>query len=310
VLHGTLQEDDPRIPRQGHNPPHPAHPGRSGRVPPPRRPVPRHRIPPFRRRDLPGIYLALLVFGLVVPMLPAPAPTLPAGAAAPPGVVEPAPPPPPVQVQLVAPAPVVPRVAVLNKLTDSHTVALTFDDGPDPRFTPQVLAILRRHGAVATFCMVADNAVGHEALVKQVLDGGNRLCDHSRTHDEQLPDRTPEKINDEIVGAERTLSTVSGGAPIDWYRAPGGAWSDEITELSAKHGMQPLGWNVDPKDWERPGAAAIVAAVQQQMLQQAPDGAIILLHDGGGAREETVAALEQLIPWLAEHGYRFGFPVP
>ena len=74
--------------------------------------------------------------------------------------------------------------------------------------------------------------------------------------------------------------------------------------------MQPLGWNVDPKDWERPGADAIVAAVQQQIRQQAPDGAIVLMHDGGGPRDETVAALEQLIPWLAEQGYRFGFPVP
>ena len=55
---------------------------------------------------------------------------------------------------------------------------------------------------------------------------------------------------------------------------------------------------------------AIVAAVQQQIAQQAPDGPIVLLHDGGGSREQTVEALKKLIPWLAEQGYRFGFPVP
>jgi peptidoglycan/xylan/chitin deacetylase (PgdA/CDA1 family) len=270
----------------------------------------RPRIPPLRRRDLPGIYLALLVFGIVVQLMPVP-PTLVPPEAALPALVAPEPaPPPPVQVELVAAGPVVPRVEVLNKLADSHTVALTFDDGPDPRFTPQVLAILKRHGAVATFCMVAQNAVGREALVKQVIDGGNRLCDHSRTHDEQLPDRAPDKISDEVVGAGRTLSDVAGGTPVEWFRAPGGAWSEEISELSVQHGMQPLGWNIDPKDWERPGADAIVAAVQQQIRQQAPDGAIILLHDGGGVRDETVEALEQLIPWLAAQGYRFGFPVP
>jgi peptidoglycan/xylan/chitin deacetylase (PgdA/CDA1 family) len=269
----------------------------------------RPRIPPFRRRDLPGIYLAVLVFGLVAPLLPMPPPAPQATLAVP--VVAPAPPPPPpVQVQLVAPGPVVPRAEILNRLLDSRTVALTFDDGPDPRWTPQVLAVLQRHGAVATFCMVEDIAAGHEALVKQVVAAGNRLCDHTRTHDEQLPDRAPEKITDEVVGAGTDLSAVAGGAPVEWYRAPGGNWSSQVAELSADHGMQPLGWNVDPKDWERPGADAIVAAVQRELKEQAPDGAIILLHDGGGARDETVAALEQLIPWLAAQGYKFGFPVP
>ncbi len=269
----------------------------------------RRRIPPFRRRELPGIYLAVLVFGLVAPLLPPLGPpavptTAPAAAPAPP------PEPPPVQVQLVAPAPVVPRPALLNKLADSHTVALTFDDGPDPRFTPKILAILQRHGAVATFCMVSRNVPGQEALVKQVVDAGMRLCDHSHTHDEQLPDRDPERIADEVVGAEATLSTAAGGAPVEWFRAPGGNWSTEIADLSAEHGMQPLSWNIDPRDWERPGADAIVASVQQQIRQQAPDGPIVLLHDGGGPREQTVEALEKLVPWLAEQGYRFGFPVP
>lgn len=269
----------------------------------------RRRIPPFRRRELPSIYLAVLAFGLVVPLLP------PLGMPQVPITVpviapEPPPEPPPVQVQLVAPAPVVPRTALLNKLADSHTIALTFDDGPDPRWTPQILEVLQRHGAVATFCMVSKNAAGREALIKRVVDAGMRLCDHSRTHDEHLPDRDPERIDDEVLGAEATLSAAAGGAPVEWFRAPGGNWSTEVAELSAEHGMQPLSWNIDPRDWERPGADAIVAAVQQQIAQQAPDGPIVLLHDGGGSREQTVEALEKLIPWLVEHGYRFGFPVP
>ena len=269
----------------------------------------RRRIPPFRRRELPSIYLAVLAFGLVVPLLPPlEMPDVPI--TAPSLAQEAIPKPPPVQVQLVAPAPVVPRAALLNKLADSHTIALTFDDGPDPRWTPKVLEILQRHGAVATFCMVSKNAAGHEALVKQVVDAGMRLCDHSRTHDEQLPDRDPARIADEVVGAQDTLTAAAGGASVEWFRAPGGNWSTDVATLSAEHGMQPLSWNVDPRDWERPGTAAIVAAVQQQIRQQAPDGPIVLLHDGGGPRDQTVEALEQLIPWLAEQGYRFGFPVP
>ena len=270
----------------------------------------RRRIPPFRRRELPSIYLAVLVFGLVVPLLPPLGePAVPV-VAAPATAPEPPAEPPPVQVELAAPAPVVPRAELLNRLVHSHTVALTFDDGPDPHWTPRILAILKRHGAVATFCMVSQNTAGHEALVKQIVDAGMRLCDHSRTHDEQLPDRDPERIDEEVVGAGQTLSAAGGGAPVDWFRAPGGNWSTEVAELSAEHGMQPLSWNIDPRDWERPGADAIVTAVQQQIAQQAPDGPIVLLHDGGGDREQTAEALERLIPWLVEQGYRFGFPVP
>jgi peptidoglycan-N-acetylglucosamine deacetylase len=156
--------------------------------------------------------------------------------------------------------------------------------------------------------MVAQPAAAQRALVREVVDAGMRLCDHSRTHDEQLPDRAEAKIDDEVLGAATTLSSLAGGAPVEWYRAPGGNWSPEIQELAATHGMQPLGWNVDPKDWERPGVDAIVTAVQRQLAEQDPDGAIVLLHDGGGTREETVQAVEQLIPWLAANGYRFGFP--
>ena len=254
----------------------------------------RPRIPPFRRRDLPGLYLAVLVFGMVAPLLP---PLDVSGAAAVPipipiPIVAPAPPPPPpVQVQVVAASPVVPRNEILNKLAGSRTVALTFDDGPDPRWTPQVLAVLQRHGAVATFCMVEHNAAGHETLVRQVVAAGNRLCDHSRTHDEQLPDRTPETITDEVVTAGDDLSAVAGGAPVEWYRAPGGNWSTEITELSAEHGMQPLGWNVDPKDWERPGrgrdrrrgAAAAAAAGPRRRDHPAARRRRPAGRDGGGA---------------------------
>jgi peptidoglycan/xylan/chitin deacetylase (PgdA/CDA1 family) len=262
----------------------------------------------LRRRDLPSIYLAVLAFGLVAPLMQPLLPTSP-GAVLPVPVVEP-PPPPPVQVELATPRAVVPRAALLNRLPDPHTIALTFDDGPDPRWTPQILAVLQRHGAVATFCMVGQNAARYQAVVKQVVDAGMRLCDHSKTHDEQLPDRSPDRVTDEVVGAQSTLSTAAGGAPVEWFRAPGGNWSNELSELSVDHGMQPLSWNVDPRDWARPGADAIVAAVRKQLRQQAPDGAIVLLHDGGGPRDETVAALEQLIPWLAEQGYRFGFPTP
>lgn len=269
----------------------------------------RSRIPPFRRRELISIYIAALAFGLVAPLFPAP--LVPAPFAVPIPVFAPrAPvaPSPGVQVDLVVPA-ALPKSKVLNRLVDPRTVALTFDDGPDPLWTPQVLAVLQRHGAVATFCTVGNAVDQHPELVKQLVDAGMRLCNHSRTHDVGLPGRSQERMLDEVVNTKAELTAAGGGAPVAWFRAPGGNWSPEIVGLAARNGMQPLGWNVDPQDWKSPGAPAIVAAVRHQIRQQAPDGAIILLHDGGGrGRQQTVDALDELIPLLAAEGYRFGFP--
>jgi peptidoglycan/xylan/chitin deacetylase (PgdA/CDA1 family) len=186
-----------------------------------------------------------------------------------------------------------------------RTVALTFDDGPHPRWTRKILAVLRRSGAVATFCMIADKVPGHEDVVREVVDSGMRLCDHTRTHAEltTLPDTV---VADEVTGAQASLAAAAGGAPVGYFRAPEGRSTPHVLDLAATHGMQPLGWSIDPDDWRRPGVAAIV----EQVRRQVRPGAVILLHDGGGPRDQTVAALGQLLPWLVEQGYRFGFPSP
>lgn len=245
-----------------------------------------------RRRDTPGAVAAAVVFGLVVPFLPA--------AVSPPEVV-------PVPVpQVVAPPA---RPVVLTDRADDppgdRTVVLTFDDGPDPRWTSQVLDVLRRHGAVATFCVVTGKIRGNGDLVRDVVAAGMRLCNHTRTHDEGLPGGSARHRTDEIDGARADLAAVTD-APVPYFRAPAGRWSPSVVNLSAAHGMQPLGWSVDPGDWRRPGVGAIVATVQEQVHP----GAVVLMHDGGGHREQTVAALEILLPWLADHGYRFAFPTP
>ena len=126
--------------------------------------------------------------------------------------------------------------------------------------------------------MVGQNAVGNASLVKQVVDAGKPAgATTPAPTTSSFRTGRPRAIVDQVVGAQSTLSTAAGDAPVQWFRAPGGNWSAEVATLSAQHGMQPLSWNVDPQDWERPGAAAIVAAVQQQLRQQAPDGPIVLL---------------------------------
>ncbi|MFE0952006.1 polysaccharide deacetylase family protein [Streptomyces mutabilis] len=187
----------------------------------------------------------------------------------------------------------------------AHGVNITIDDGPDPAWTPQVLDLLREYGVKATFCVTGTQAQAHPDLVKDVVAAGHRLCDHSVSHDTAMDKKSEAYQSKEILDAERMITEASGGVRPMYYRAPGGAFTPHSRELAASRGMRPLGWNVDTKDFERPGADAIVATVQREIH----NGPTILFHDAGGDRTQTVEALRRLLPWLKEQGYSFGFPV-
>ncbi|MGW7520715.1 polysaccharide deacetylase family protein [Streptomyces sp. NPDC054796] len=184
-------------------------------------------------------------------------------------------------------------------------LALTLDDGPDPTWTPKVLDLLRQERVKATFCLIGPNAERHPDLVKRIVAEGHRLCDHSMHHDTGMDQKPVSYQSKEILDAKRMIDKASGGAPLRYYRAPGGAFTPESRKIAAKNGMRPLGWTADSDDWRLPGAETIVGTVRQQVA----DGArIILMHDGGGDRSETYAALATLIPQLKQDGYAFGFP--
>ncbi|MER6028822.1 polysaccharide deacetylase family protein [Streptomyces sp. NPDC001851] len=187
----------------------------------------------------------------------------------------------------------------------AHAVNITIDDGPNPEWTPQVLQLLRANGVKATFCMVGPQAQAHPELVRQVVAAGHRLCDHTVSHDTTMDKKSEAYQSQQILEAEQQITKASGGVQPMYYRAPGGAFTPYSRHLAASHGMRPLGWNVDSKDFERPGTAAIVATVERELS----NGPTILFHDAGGDRSQTVAALRILLPWLKQQGYSFGFPV-
>ncbi|MFD6423762.1 polysaccharide deacetylase family protein [Streptomyces sp. NPDC060198] len=184
-------------------------------------------------------------------------------------------------------------------------VNITIDDGPDPVWTPKVLQLLKENGVKATFCMVGTQAEAYPDLVKAVVADGHRLCDHTVSHDTTMDKKSEAYQRQQILDAERMITEASGGVRPMYYRAPGGAFTPYSRQLAASRGMRPLGWNVDTKDFEHPGVETIVATVKSEIA----DGPTVLFHDAGGDRAQTLDALREVLPWLKEQGYTFGFPV-
>jgi peptidoglycan/xylan/chitin deacetylase (PgdA/CDA1 family)/spore germination protein YaaH len=182
-------------------------------------------------------------------------------------------------------------------------VALTFDDGPDPRSTPAILDALRRAGVPATFFVVGLNAARAPDLVRRAFAEGHVIGNHSFTH----PDI--ERVGDgrlqmELEGTARLVETLIGRRPLV-YRPP--ALADvaprTVGEAAAFARVASLGHlvvdaDVDPRDWECPSAAELT----DRVLRGAAHGGVVLLHDGGGDRATTVAALPSIIDGLRRRG--------
>ncbi|WP_328927394.1 polysaccharide deacetylase family protein [Streptomyces sp. NBC_00190] len=187
-----------------------------------------------------------------------------------------------------------------------NAVNITIDDGPDPRWTPKVLDVLEKYDVKATFCMIGPQARAHPGLVKKVVAAGHRLCDHTMDHDTAMDKKPVAYQEQQILDAKRLIEEAAGGgAKVEYYRAPGGAFTPDSRRLAAANGMRPLGWNVDTKDFGKPGTAAVVDAVKREI----GNGPTVLFHDGGGNRAQTVEALDQVLAWLKEQGRATGFPV-
>jgi peptidoglycan-N-acetylglucosamine deacetylase len=178
--------------------------------------------------------------------------------------------------------------------TGSARIALTFDDGPDPAYTPQVLALLGQYGVKATFCVVGENAERHPDLIRAIVAGGHTLCNHSWSHDVDLGNLTPDAIRADLARTSDAIRAAAPSARIAYYRQPGGAWTYAVTSVCAELGMTPLHWAVDPADWMVPGAPKII----DDVLTEVEPGSIVLLHDAGGDRSGTVEALQYLLPEL------------
>lgn len=189
-------------------------------------------------------------------------------------------------------------------------LVLTFDDGPDETYTPQILDVLSKYHAPAAFFLIGLNAEKNLPLVKRIYKEGHEIGNHTFTH-ENVAKVSPEKALLELKLTRLLIECVTGHSTI-LFRAPYNADSEPTTSeeiipvaLARQQNYLDIGESIDPEDWQ-PGIKAneIVKRVMEGIKQQR--GNIILLHDAGGdTREETVKALNILIPALQKQGYHF-----
>lgn len=182
---------------------------------------------------------------------------------------------------------------------DGQVVYLTFDDGPHPTYTPQVLDLLARFEAKATFFNVGQQVSANPALVKRMVAEGHVVENHTWSHVD-LRKVGKDQFASEVDATSKAI--VDAGAPeVGCLRPPYGAKNQNVQTWADAEGLKLVLWDVDPQDWSRPGVDAIVSNV----LGATKPGSIVLMHDGGGNRTQTVAALEQILTSLSSSGYSF-----
>lgn len=199
-----------------------------------------------------------------------------------------------------------PRIAVQKKPRyvvpagrGPRVVALTFDDGPHPAYTPQVLKLLRKHHIKATFFVIGQEASAHPDLVRSIVEDGHAVGTHTWSH-KDLSHLPAARVRTEVGRAVDTVATTTGRIPA-LFRAPYGSWSPTVFQVCAALGQTSIAWDVDPRDWDNPDAGQI----RSKILDQVGNRSIVLTHDGGGDRSQTVQALRTVLPVLLDSGYRF-----
>jgi peptidoglycan/xylan/chitin deacetylase (PgdA/CDA1 family) len=186
-----------------------------------------------------------------------------------------------------------------NGNTHLPEIALTFDDGPNPFYTPQVLAILQKYRVKATFFDVGYLVADYPHIVRQEYNQGNIVANHSWSHP-VLTNLSAQAILSQLTTTNNAIRAAIGVRPT-FFRPPYGA-TNNIVFAQARHlGYTTVLWDGSAGDWELPGVGVIIT----KLLSYARDGAILLLHDGGGNRAQTVAALPSIITKLKKRGYRF-----
>ena len=179
---------------------------------------------------------------------------------------------------------------------DGDVVYLTFDDGPHPDYTPQMLDVLARHDARATFFVVGSLAQAYPDIIQRIAAEGHTIANHTWKH-EDLAGLSRAAFDETISRTQMVL----GDLATPCLRPPYGSIDAFTREWASDHGLSLLTWDATPSDWLRPPAEEIA----DYIVQWARPGVVLLMHDGGGDRSTTVQGLDMALERLADRGLRY-----
>ncbi len=189
---------------------------------------------------------------------------------------------------------------------DRLKVALTFDDGPIPLYTPSILYVIKEKGVKATFFLVGRHVEKYPEVARRIVAEGHEVGNHTYSHRDLVP-ATRATVIKEVKKAEHSIEKVCGVKPFV-FRPPRGIYSSAVRKTILKLGYTIVLWSVSTQDWRIVKPAFILKRVKRFCRP----GSIVLFHDSGalvrpegGSRSHTVAALPEVIDWLKERGYQF-----
>ena len=183
--------------------------------------------------------------------------------------------------------------------TDEKKIALTFDDGPHPLYTPEILEILKKNNVKATFFVVGENADLYPDILRQTAEEGHEIGDHTFSH-LQANKTSSQKLSEDMKKSRECILKICE-YNVRLFRPPGGAVNRRLTDITEKMDYKVVLWNIDTKDWTHKSADKIC----ENVLTNVKGGSIILFHDYIYEKSSTAEALINLIPKLKEMGYTF-----
>lgn len=185
-----------------------------------------------------------------------------------------------------------------RKNNDTFKIALTFDDGPHPTYTPQILDILAEYGIKATFFVIGDNVLAYPELLEREMDEGHEIGNHTQSHPIHI--KNEKTLEEEVLSCESVIDEVLDSQPC-LFRPPGGMINETVMNVARKYCYDVVLWSIDTRDWAHTPSEKIVEVV----LENIDGGDIILMHDYINKNSPTPQALKLLIPQLLAQGYQF-----
>lgn len=185
--------------------------------------------------------------------------------------------------------------------TDQKMIALTFDDGPDPQQTIEILEILKQYDVKATFFAVGEKIAKYPEIAKKIVTEGHELGNHTYHHRMFRLPANADTVRAEMDQTEQEIVRATGRHS-SLFRPPGGIYDETIVNVSKEMGLTPImwSWHQDTHDWSRPGVRKIV----NKVLKNARSGDIVLFHDYVSGGSQTTTALKEILPELQRQGYR------